>query len=117
VDIVNVNIDGVPVRFENSAFPKQDRSAMIDLGPSLNEKSQNDWVTWVKVNVGDQGGLVTIDYVVNGTSSQNASKDLKGKAKEERNFDVLIPTFALPVGRLEVTMETSLGKNYSCIPH
>ncbi|KAF9246346.1 hypothetical protein BU15DRAFT_85132 [Melanogaster broomeanus] len=109
VDIVNVNIDGVPVRFESSAIPKQDRSAMIDLGPSFDEKTQNDWVIWVKIHVGDQGGLITVDYVVNGTGHQNASKDLKGKAKQERNFAVLIPTFALPVGRLEVTMETSLA--------
>ncbi|KIJ16973.1 hypothetical protein PAXINDRAFT_39161, partial [Paxillus involutus ATCC 200175] len=108
VDIVNVSVDGVPVRFESSAFAKQERSAMISLGPSFDQEIQSDWITWVKVHVGDQGGLVIVDYVVNEVDSQSPSKDLKGKAKEGRNFDVLIPTFALPIGRLEVTVETPL---------
>ncbi|KIK98076.1 hypothetical protein PAXRUDRAFT_824258, partial [Paxillus rubicundulus Ve08.2h10] len=108
VDIVNVSVDGVPVRFESSAFAKQERNAMISLGPSLDQEIQSDWITWVRVHVGDQGGLVIVDYVVNEIDGQSPSKDLKGKAKEERNFDVLVPTFALPIGRLEVTVETPL---------
>jgi len=44
-----------------------------------------------------------VDYVV---SKIGNSKDSKRNAKDKTNFDMLIPTFALPVGRLEVTVET-----------
>lgn len=106
VDIVSVSIDGVPVRFENSAFSEQDKRSMIDLVPSYDEKPRNQWITWVKVHVGDQGGLVTVDYVV---SRIGNSKDSKRNAKGKTNFEMLIPTFALPVGRLEVAVETCPG--------
>ena len=106
VDIVSVSADGVPVRFESSAFVGRDKKPMIDLVPSHDEKPRNHWITWIKVRVGDQGGLVTVDYVVREVEN---SKDLKKSAKGKRNFDILIPTFALPVGRLEVRVETCLG--------
>ncbi|KAH0830735.1 hypothetical protein J3R83DRAFT_2214 [Lanmaoa asiatica] len=106
VDIASVSIDGVPVRFESSAFAERDKRLMIDLVPSYDEKTRNHWIRWVKVHGGDQGGLVTVDYVV---SKIGNSKDLKKYTKGITNFDMLIPTFALPVGRLEVTVETYLG--------
>lgn len=106
VDIVSVTIDSVPVRFESSAFAERDRRPMIDLVPSYDEKARNHWVTWVRVHDGDQGGLVTVDYVVNEIGS---SKDSKRNANGRMNFDILIPTFAFPVGRLEVRVETSVG--------
>ncbi|KAG8217685.1 hypothetical protein J3R82DRAFT_5838 [Butyriboletus roseoflavus] len=104
VDIVSVSMDNVPVRFESSAFAERDERPMIDLVPSYDEKTRKHWITWVKVHGDDQGGLVTVDYVV---SKIGNSKDSK-HAKSKTNFDILIPTFALPVGRLEVTVETYL---------
>jgi len=106
VDIVSVSIDGVPVRFESSASSEKDKRSMIDLAPSYDEKPRNRWITWVKIHVGDQGGLTTVDYVV---SKIWNPKDPKRNAKGKTDFDILIPTFALPVGRLEVTVETCLG--------
>ena len=105
VDIVSVNVDGVPVRFESSAFSERDKRPMIDLVPSYDEKPLSRWITWVKIHVGDQGGMVTVDYVVSKIGDSKDLRNVKGKT----NFDVLVPTFALPVGRLEVTVETSLG--------
>lgn len=113
VDIVSVSIDGVPVRYESSAFAERDKRPMIDLVPSYDEKTRNNWVTWVKVR-GDQGGLVTVDYVV---SEIAKSKDSKRNAKGKTNFDILIPTFALPVGRLEVRVETYLGMHSVFVIH
>ncbi|KAG6376312.1 hypothetical protein JVT61DRAFT_2291 [Boletus reticuloceps] len=77
----------------------------IDLVPSYDKQPRSHWITWVKVHVGDQGGLVRMDYVV---SKVGNSKDLKRNAKGTTHFDILIPTFALPVGRLQVTVETRL---------
>ena len=114
VDIVSVSIDGVAVRFESSAFSEQDKRSTIDLVPSYDEKPRNHWITWVKVHVGDQGGLVTVDYVV---SRIGNSRDSKRNAKGKTNFDMLIPTFALPVGRLEVTVETRPGMRSVFITH
>lgn len=105
VDIVSVNVDGVPVRFESSAFSERDKRPMIDLVPSYDEKPLSRWITWVKIHVGDQGGMVTVDYVVSKIGDSKDLRNVKGKT----NFDVLVPTFALPVGRLEVTVETSSG--------
>ncbi|KIJ69176.1 hypothetical protein HYDPIDRAFT_24029 [Hydnomerulius pinastri MD-312] len=109
IEIVNASVDGVPVRFESSALDKQDQSNMIDLGASFDEKTRSDWITWVKIHVGDQGGQVAVDYIVKESDSQNTSKDLKrkGRAKDQPALHFLLPTFALPVGRLEVTVETS----------
>lgn len=114
VDIVSVSIDSVPVRFESSAFAEQDKKPMIDLVPSCDEKTRKHWITWVKVHGGDQGGLVIVDYVV---SKIGDSKDSKRHHKSKTNFDILIPTFALPVGRLEVTVETYLGIHSESLFH
>lgn len=107
VDIVSVSIDGVPVRFESNTFTERDKKPMIDLVPSsYDEKPQNHWITWVKIHGGDQGGLATVDYVVRKIADPKA---LKRNARVKTSFDVLIPTFALPVGWLEVIVETHLG--------
>lgn len=105
-DIVSVSVDGVPVRFENNTFTERDKKPMIDLVPSYDENPRNHWIMWVKVHVGEQGGLVKVDYVVNNIASLKHSKRI---AKSKTNFNLLIPTFALPVGRLEVAVETCLG--------
>ncbi|KAG9318649.1 hypothetical protein JVU11DRAFT_742 [Chiua virens] len=111
VDIVSVSMDGVPVRFESSTFAERNEQPMIDLVPSYDEKARNRWITWVKVYGGDEGGLVTVDYVVRETRNP---KHLKRYVKGKANFDILIPTFALPVGRLEVTVETCLEMVVLC---
>ena len=106
VDIVSVSVGGVPVRFESTRFAERNNRPAIDLVPSYDEKTRNNWITWVKIHGIEQGGLVTVDYVARKIKN---SKALKRNTKGKANFDVLIPTFALPVGRLEVTVETYLG--------
>ena len=106
VNIVSVSIDGVPAHFESTPFAQRDSNPVTDLVPYSDEKARNQWITWIKVQSGDQSGLVTVDYVVRKLGN---SKALKRATKGETNFDVLIPTFALPVGRLEVLLETCLG--------
>lgn len=108
VNIISVSVDNVPVRFESSIFAKRNKKHMIDLTPSRDEKTLHDWITWVKVHGGNQGGLVTVDYVVRKLENPKA---MKGNDKS-KNFDVLMPTFALPVGRLAATVEVGSGKRF-----
>lgn len=112
VDIINADIDGIPVRFESRMFAQQDQTA-IDLGPAFNEKSRNDWVTWVKVQVGEQGGRLSVDYIAK-QSNNELTMDAKGKGKskvlDESHVNILLPTFALAVGRMDVTVDVVSGK-------
>ncbi len=52
------------------------------------------------------GGSVVVDYIVNVDDGTGKGK---GKAREGTQFDVFLPTFAVPVGRLEVIIEDVPG--------
>ncbi|KAG6334739.1 hypothetical protein ID866_4357 [Astraeus odoratus] len=113
IDIVTVSVDGIPVRFENRALGKQDQSTAIDLGPSFAEKNRSHWITWIKVHVGEGGGHLTVDYVAKHLGNDKSTKDVKGKSRatDQPSIDLLIPTFALAVGRMDVIVESTTGKH------
>lgn len=111
VDIAGASIEGVPVRFETSTF-KQERGRIAGVSMPLVGASDSEWVSWVRVHVGEaSGGRVQVDYVVT-SRSLGASERQKGKQKADKDVEmqILLPTFQLAIGRLVVNIETDEGK-------
>ncbi|KAF5387494.1 hypothetical protein D9757_006511 [Collybiopsis confluens] len=124
VDLVNVALEGVPVRFEatSAALPSSPSSASaqdLDLGGvKFGEMSAKEWITWIRIHVGGaKGGLVVVDYVVRAQDEADTEKQGKGKKKalSEALMDVHLPSFSLPVGKLEVVVEDSPGLELSSL--
>ncbi|KAJ6525444.1 hypothetical protein DFH09DRAFT_1416455 [Mycena vulgaris] len=113
VDIVSVSVDDVPVMYETSAAVKQEDAGV---GLPFEQLSGQEWVSWVKLRVGAAGGgRVVVDYVVQDVGGQPPGMDRKGKmkAKDQTQFDVYLPSFGIPVGRLEVNIDGISGKSGS----
>src|ERR1700722_17586837 len=73
-----------------------------------------EWLTWVRVHVGEvAGGEVEVNYICKEDQEGTAKK---GKGKEQTQLHVFLPAFLLPVGRLEVRIE-SAGENSSLFLH
>ncbi|KIY65486.1 hypothetical protein CYLTODRAFT_445321 [Cylindrobasidium torrendii FP15055 ss-10] len=102
VDIASVSVDGTPVHFDTvaAANPSSGEVSVVgDGGVMFGQMSGKEWISWVRVHGGGiPSGRVVVDYVV------QLPSDVKGK-KNTVGFDVFLPTFALPVGRLEVIIE------------
>lgn len=107
VEIASVSIDGMPVRFEISSATKQGEGSIVDLSSSLDKLGGKSWAAWARVYVGDLIGDVQIDYLVK-TPSDGPRRG-KGKSKDDGYVDILLPTFTIPVGKLEVNVEASTG--------
>lgn len=109
VTIVSASVEGVPVKFETTAAARQDASG---LGVPFEELSGQEWVSWVKVHIGPVGGgAVVVDYIVKDRHDESSQKKGKGKPKNESLLHVFLPTFSLPVGRLDVSIDTFSGKS------
>jgi hypothetical protein len=107
VVIASASVNGIPVKFDTAAIMRSDASGM---GVPFEEMSGKEWVTWLRVHVGALGGgAVVVDYVVRERSEDKTSRKGKGKARNESLLNVLLPTFSIPVGRLEVCLETASG--------
>ncbi|KAJ7137734.1 hypothetical protein C8R44DRAFT_335991 [Mycena epipterygia] len=116
VDIVSVSVDDVPVLYETSVAVKQEEAGV---GLPFEQLSGQEWVSWVKLRVGAAGGgRVVVDYVVKEVGAQvPGSTDKKGKmkAKDQTQFDVYLPSFGIPVGRLEVNIDGISGLEISSL--
>ncbi len=102
VDIASVSVEGVPVRYETTAATKPDsEGGQI----RFEQMSGKEWISWVKVQSGSLGTVV-VDYVV------EEQEDVKGKRKAGSDvlFDIFLPTFSLPLGKLEVVFGDDPGK-------
>ncbi|KAH9180402.1 hypothetical protein EDB89DRAFT_1919010 [Lactarius sanguifluus] len=105
--IVSASLDDVPVRFETTAVAKTEPSASSAL--VFEQMSGKEWETWVRVRTGaSSGGLVEVTYIV-----KERSEPVKGKGKERARdgsgLDIILPAFSIPVGRLQVDIETPSG--------
>ncbi|KAG1778480.1 hypothetical protein EV702DRAFT_1044377 [Suillus placidus] len=107
VEIASVSIDGMPVRFEISSATKYAEGSIVDLSSSLDKLGSKSWAAWVRVRVGDLVGDVQIDYLVK--TPTNGLHRGKGKARDDGHVGILLPTFTMPVGKLEVNVEASTG--------
>ncbi|KAF5380805.1 hypothetical protein D9615_004119 [Tricholomella constricta] len=101
VVIVSATVEGVSVKHDTIATAKPEASS---LGVAFEEMSGKEWISWVRVHVGAVGGgAVVVDYVV---SERGGDKE-KGKARLRNGalLNVLLPSFSIPVGRLEVDID------------
>ncbi|PCH37701.1 hypothetical protein WOLCODRAFT_142205 [Wolfiporia cocos MD-104 SS10] len=117
VDIASASVEGVPVRFQTSAIVKpQSEDAS---GLSFEQISGKEWICWVSVHVGEiGGGKVEIIYLVKGHEPESeAHVQRKGKEKAQNivPLDILLPSFALPVGRLQVDIQIQEGFEVSSL--
>jgi hypothetical protein len=105
--IVSASLDGVPVRFETTAMAKTGTSAGSAL--VFEQMSGKEWETWVRVHIGAScSGLVEITYIVKEQSDSKKGKD-KEQATSGSGLDIILPTFSIPVGRLQVDVESPSG--------
>ncbi|TFY71875.1 hypothetical protein EVG20_g1125 [Dentipellis fragilis] len=111
VEIASASLEGVPVKYETSAVVKPEQSAVSAL--ALEEISGRDWINWVRVHVGTTGGNVEIVYIVKQLpqDAEPAKATKKGKQRlvEMSGLPIILPTFSLPVGTLQVDMECPSG--------
>jgi hypothetical protein len=111
--IVSASLDGVPVRFETTAIAKTNPSAGSAL--VFEQMSGKEWETWVRVHIGaSSSGPVEITYIV---KEQSSSKKRGRNGKErgtssDSSLDIILPAFSIPVGRLQVDVESPSGKFY-----
>ncbi|KAJ7112426.1 hypothetical protein C8R43DRAFT_1040718 [Mycena crocata] len=118
VEIVSVSVDDVPVLYETTVAVKQEEAGV---GLPFEQMSSQEWVSWVKLRVGAAGGgRVVVDYVVKDVDGQTSDRKGKMKAKDHTQFDIYLPSFGIPVGRLEVNIDgipgleiSSLRSNFS----
>ncbi|KII88137.1 hypothetical protein PLICRDRAFT_91911 [Plicaturopsis crispa FD-325 SS-3] len=117
VEVASASLDGVPVRFETTAAVKQEDTGenFSQLDVPFEQLSGKEWVSWVRVHVGEVGGgQVVVDYIVRAHNQDDADTGrtrAKGKGKEKAYADmnVFLPSFSLPIGRLEVNVEQPAG--------
>ncbi|KAF9469218.1 hypothetical protein BDZ94DRAFT_1317152 [Collybia nuda] len=104
--IISASIEGVPVKFETTTPTRQDA---MGLGVPFEELSNQEWVSWVKVHVGPVGGgVVVVEYIVN-NRPEDSSRKSRARVTDGSLVHVFLPTFALPVGRLDVDIDTYSG--------
>ncbi|KAJ3876574.1 hypothetical protein F5051DRAFT_355274 [Lentinula edodes] len=120
IDLVNVSVEGVPVRFDTTAATAPTASQELDVGDlggvKFGEMSSKEWISWIRVRVGGAGGsMVVVDYVVRTEDDTKGKAGSKGKkkARDEVPMNIYLPSFSLPVGRLEVVVEDAPGLELS----
>ena len=114
VEIASASVEGVPVSFQTVPVKKSEDEAPV-LGVVFQHTNDKQWITWVKVHVGDVGGgKVQVVYLVHTDEEPVAKRHWwQGKAKPPLDalLDILLPSFALPVGTLEVNIEGQPSKH------
>ncbi|KAI0819060.1 hypothetical protein BC629DRAFT_1466217 [Irpex lacteus] len=116
VQVASASYEGVPVRFETSTIVKPE-GKLPALGLTFDETSTKEWMTWVRVHVGESGGgNMEVVYLVK--ADQESSKaGKKRKRKGGVSLNVLLPTFSLPVGVMEVSIETQSEFEIASLQH
>lgn len=113
VAIASASVNGIPVKFDTAAVARPDANSV---GISFEEMSSKEWISWLRVQVGARaGGAVVVDYVVRERREDKSSGKAWGKAKSESALNMLLPTFSIPVGRLEVCIHTAASGLLHCI--
>ncbi|KAF5373717.1 hypothetical protein D9758_000879 [Tetrapyrgos nigripes] len=127
VNVVDVSVEGVPVKFETTAAAAKEEEGSLNNpsgsdatefalgGIKFEEMTGKNWVTWIRVHVGAAGGgTVVVDYVqtasnkqVNNENGSPEKRKGKARARETSEMPVYIPTFTVPVGRFEVLVEST----------
>lgn len=107
VSIISASVEGVPVRCEISSASTSDRAVTTGIPPAFEQVGSVEWIAWAKVHVGVSGGsCIVVDYLVKRERELGAAKT----SRHEDGQNVLLPTFALPIGRLDGHIITHPGK-------
>ncbi|KXN92194.1 hypothetical protein AN958_08647 [Leucoagaricus sp. SymC.cos] len=113
VHIAGASVDGVPVHYAITNTEKQLMNGETLEGASFETVGSIEWASWVKIQVGPStGDNVIIDYIV--TAEPTRSTWFSSWHKRVQ-WDLLLPTFILPIGRLEVKLESIKGFTHSFI--
>ncbi|KAL0946801.1 hypothetical protein HGRIS_012972 [Hohenbuehelia grisea] len=108
VEVASASVDGIPVRFETTVAVKQEQP--IDLGLNVEQINGQEWLSWVRVHVaGNSGSLLVVDYIVKAAADVQLAKAQRAKTGDTAHLNVYLPTFTLPVGRLEVAVDDIAG--------
>jgi hypothetical protein len=108
VHIAAASVDGVPVQYAITNTEKQPLNGEALSGASFETLGSTEWATWVKIQVGPSiGDKVVIDYIVTAEPVRSTWFSSWNKGKQ---WGLLLPTFTLPVGRLEVRLESMTGE-------
>ncbi|KAH9928157.1 uncharacterized protein B0H18DRAFT_1084589 [Fomitopsis serialis] len=104
MEIASASVEGVPVRCQTTAAVKP-QGGLVGLGLPFEETSGKDWISWVCVHVGQIGG----GRKRAGTTDDKTDK--KGKQRENLAvpLEILLPSFAMPVGLLQVDIRVQEG--------
>ncbi|KDR81746.1 hypothetical protein GALMADRAFT_276442 [Galerina marginata CBS 339.88] len=106
VHIICASIDGVPVKSETTMVAKGDLDATAGAAP-FEELGGKEWLCWGKVYAGTSvGGSMVIDYIV---KEQDVISSKGRKWKGSSALNILLPTFFVSIGRLEVYVDVIPG--------
>lgn len=109
VEVASASIEGVPVRAVTKAVVKPEANGNTTV--PFGEASGKEWITWVKIHVGEAGGgKMDILYLVGGNET-NSTEETKSPslASTPIILSALLPSFSLPVGELEVNVPIQTG--------
>ncbi|GJE96428.1 hypothetical protein PsYK624_126250 [Phanerochaete sordida] len=114
VNITKVTLDGTAALYETTTIEKPG-GRLPALGFPLEEDAPKESMTWVQVHLGDAcGGKVQVEYSVSmpanlGEKLGGKERKSKGRGTDVALLDVLLPTFELPVGKMEVRVPEPKG--------
>ena len=101
VIVTSASMDGVPVRYETTSAINRPEPSATRL--SFEKVNGQEWMNWVRIHIGvGGGGAVVFDYLVQGSRGE-------GKANLTGESHILLPTFPIHVGRLEVRIDQPAG--------
>ncbi|KAI0723934.1 hypothetical protein C8T65DRAFT_825063 [Cerioporus squamosus] len=105
VEVASASIEGVPVRIVTGAVVKPEINGnAVPFG----EASGKEWITWVKVHIGDAGGgKVDILYIVQDDGA--VAEQTKATTLRPVVLNALLPSFPLPVAELQVHVPVQTG--------
>lgn len=101
VIVTSASMDGVPVRYETTTAMNRPETSATRL--PFEKVNEQEWMNWVRIHIGaGGGGAVVFDYLVQVTRGE-------GKTKVTSESHILLPTFPIHVGRLEVRIDQPSG--------
>lgn len=104
IEVTSANVDGVPIEF-NAIEPLTSRNS--DKTLILGDITGREWLSWSKFHAGVAGGRVNVDYLVRANRGSFINKN-----QRYTSLRVLVPTFGMPVGRLEINIGPLDGSSF-----
>jgi len=104
LQLVSATVDGLPVEIETSESSDLEASAY---GLGFDKLGGKEWASWVKLKVASlHGSAVVVEYLVKEDIHISGKREAKPQAVQTH---ILLPTFALPVSKFDVTVSTGKG--------